>query len=193
MKKHFLKGIAAILCLCLFLSFGAALADSVYAFEDTFIRSTPGNTGSVLKDMREGTSGKYLEESEVDQNGVTWYYVSFGTNQYDGVKGWVSDRYAELRPDAVASSAIIPPDKRDGWPYVDVIDYPYAERVIARNGKTFIRSGPSTAADERGTFPKGAVAAYMGWCCTDMNGREWYYISYNDRVGWVSARYTVIE
>lgn len=195
MRKLFKRGSVAALVFALvaILAAGTALAESVYAYAETFIRSTPGNTGSVLDSMSAGTSGAYLGESWSDPNGTTWYYVSYGRGSGSMVKGWVSGTYAELRMDPVAPKATIPPSILNGWPYVDIIDYPYAERVVARNGRSFIRNGPSTDAKDLGSIPKDGIAAYLGWCCTDMNGREWYYISYNGIVGWVSARHTVIE
>lgn len=58
----------------------------------TNIRSKGSLYGEIQGVLPKGGSATYLEDSAVDDRGVTWYKV-----RYDGVTGWVSSRYTTLK------------------------------------------------------------------------------------------------
>ena len=55
------------------------------------IRTQPNLSASSIGVMYEGETGTYLNQSSVDERGVTWYKVKF-----DGKTGWVSSRYSDV-------------------------------------------------------------------------------------------------
>lgn len=65
----------------------------VYASDgDSKIRNAPNLNGAILGYLYEGESATYMEVSSTDNRGVAWYQV-----KVDGVLGWVSSRYTEIR------------------------------------------------------------------------------------------------
>jgi len=55
------------------------------------IRSGPGLAYADKGTMNKGDVADYLDDYEIDERGVVWYKVIFGTTT-----GWVSSRYSEL-------------------------------------------------------------------------------------------------
>ena len=65
----------------------------VYAAEgDSKIRNAPNLNGGVMGYLYKGESATYMEISSTDSRGVAWYQVKI-----DGVIGWVSSMYTEIR------------------------------------------------------------------------------------------------
>jgi len=58
---------------------------------DCNIRTQPNLNGSSIGVMKKGESGTYLNQSSVDERGVTWYKVKF-----EGETGWISSRYSDI-------------------------------------------------------------------------------------------------
>ena len=66
---------------------------TVYASEgDSKIRNNPNLNGDVIGFLYKGQSATYTEVSSFDNRGVEWYQVKI-----DGVFGWVSSMYTEIR------------------------------------------------------------------------------------------------
>ena len=66
---------------------------TVYASDgDSKIRNAPNLNGDILGFLYEGESAIYMETSSIDNRGVAWYQVKI-----DGVIGWISSRYTEIR------------------------------------------------------------------------------------------------
>lgn len=131
----------------------------------TNIRSRGSLSGRILGVLPMDATATFLNETNVDDRGVVWYYV-----RYDGLEGWVSSRYTLL-----------------GSPRG------YTRKVIAEDGQTYIRSMGALAGDIEGVLPKGATATYLDARATDGRGVVWYYVRYQGVVGWVSSLYTTLK
>lgn len=183
MKKLLAKGIATILFIALTLTMisGSALADTVIASRGkTYVRTEPHKGGSIIGTLQKGNQVSYLNEVVTDYRGIDWYCVSF-----KGRTGWVSARYTDILSSYNDNSS------SSGSSWSD--DFYYGRSVIAANGRTYIRSGPSTSAEDLGCLPQGAYANYLNEYSFDRNGRQWYKIKFNGVTGWVSARYTILQ
>ena len=130
----------------------------------SIIRRSPYLDGASLGTFPQYASADYLGEKQYDNRGVAWYKI-----YYQGTTGWVSSKYTFLS--------------------IIIDDSYYYGRSLWTNGKSYIRSAPSTDAKDVGSITKNVSCMYMGKRTSDMNGRVWYYISYNGKVGWVSSRY----
>ncbi len=65
----------------------------IYASDgDSKIRNAPNLNGGVMGYLYKGESATYTEVSSFDNRGVEWYQVKI-----DGVIGWVSSMYTEIR------------------------------------------------------------------------------------------------
>lgn len=85
--------------------------------------------------------------------------------EYDDEAGWVSSKYCELFGDI----------------YVYAID-----------GKSFIRKYPNLDGRQLAILYEGECAEYLGKTSIDDRGVAWYKVEYDDVIGWVSSKYTVL-
>ncbi len=133
----------------------------------TYIRTAGNLNAEKLDVLPKGASGTYLNESHVDERGVTWYRIS-----YDGVKGWVSSRYTKL-----SSSSVELPSRK----------------VIATDGQTNVRSEPNLYGKILGVLKEDKSLTYLNQSSTDDRGVAWYKVSYEGGTGWVSSKYTTLK
>lgn len=141
--------------------------DSVKISGNVHLRDNPNLNGTSLGVMKKGETASYFGLSQKDERGVEWHYVYH--DRLGG--GWVSGKYAKLSKGAVAAP----------------VGYVYAE-----NGKYNMRKTPGLDGKILCTFKKGDYALYLNEDFWDDRGVQWYKVSYNDKVGWVSGRYTAL-
>lgn len=65
---------------------------------------------------------------------------------------------------------------------------PVVQRVEITGGTVNVRAAPGTVARQIGYAHKGDVYDYGG-LTTEIDGRDWYLIDYNNTNGWVSSKY----
>lgn len=158
----------------------------------TNIRTQPGLNGEIIGVLPDGGVAYYLSESAYDNRGVLWMLVD-----YDGLTGWVSEKYVETN--GVQGDMGYRYDGAEGDSEYPVYDSGYSSdyiesygAVVATGGKTYIRSWAGLDYSILGTLPEGASATYKGSSSTDERGVRWDYICYNGIYGWVSTRYTTL-
>lgn len=214
------KIIALLMALCLLAGSAMAAAYTDYyridgvviaVAGDTNIRSMPSLAGQQLGILPNGAIAEFLSGYCVDVRGVTWLLV-----QYNGMVGWVSEKYVEMHgvndTSFYAGSAYSYNDSyapyypsydhdQEGDSEFPVYDYgqpKYSDyissygSVTATGGDTNIRSWADVNSDLLGVLPKGKSAVYKGSSYTDDRGIRWDYIEYQGIQGWVSSRYTTM-
>lgn len=94
MKKWFMRAISLALVAALLLMCGTAMALSAYVETtgNVNVRTGAGLDYRSLGVAKKGTRLDYLNESQNDSRGVTWYKVNFESST-----GWVSSRYASVK------------------------------------------------------------------------------------------------
>lgn len=159
------RALSLIFCICLLMScltFSASASSYVTFTGDCNVRTGPGLSYAKLGSMAKGSTLTYLEESSVDERGVTWYKVSFNSSY-----GWVSSKYASLSGD---SSVTI---------------------YVRATGRVNVRSGPGVSYDSFNTMEEGEQVLYLGNSAYDSNGTLWYQIQYYSYgTYWVSSVYS---
>lgn len=217
------KIIALLMALCLLAGSAMAAAYTDYyridgiviaVAGDTNIRSMPSLAGQQLGILPNGAIAEFLSGYCVDVRGITWLLV-----QYDGMVGWVSEKYVEMNGvdetsfyaygisydysyDYSASPSYPSYDHdQEGDSEFPVYDYGQPESsdyissygsVTATGGDTNIRSWADINSEKLGTLPAGKTAVYKGSSYTDDRGVRWDYIEYRGIQGWVSSRYTTL-
>ena len=155
--------ILLVLSIVLTMFAGAALADVIAEDGSTNIRSRPSLSGKDLGTLPKGKSATYLDETELDDRGVAWYYIS-----YKDTTGWVSSMYT----------------------YRDDIDsYNSVHGSLWTTGDAHIRKSPSLSGSIIETVGKGERVNYLDETSTDDRGVVWYYVSWDTTTGWISSRY----
>ena len=154
--------ISLIVCVLLLTSCYSALAATVTATGDVYVRSGPGLDYASLSVIDEGQTASYLGATAVDNRGVTWYKVF-----YNNVTGWISSRYSEL----------------DTWSW----SYGY----VTATGNVWVRTGPSLSYAKLGAIETGDTLEYRNESSVDDRGVTWYRVYYgtNDSA-WISSRYS---
>lgn len=159
------KIIFAVLVLAMLLACAAAIAEGAY------VESVKGDTF-----LRAGAAlGKkiidVLHEGEtaeyLDQKATDDRGVIWYKVSLNGKSGWVSEKYTKLHTEP--------------------------KYVKASGGDSNVRSTPSLNGKSLGTLHKGESALYLGQTSTDERGVDWYKISFKDKAGWVSSKYTVLD
>lgn len=97
MKNRAMRTLA--LALAMLLACGLALAD-VRTTATVNLRSGPGLSYEIVTSYSEGKTLDYLDESSVDDRGVTWYKVSAG-----GKTGWISSKFSVLEGEQAQPAA----------------------------------------------------------------------------------------
>lgn len=152
---------AAIVCLLMIFGCTGALAATVTATGDVYVRFGPGMDYSALTSIDEGEVATYLGSTAVDERGVTWFKVF-----YDGCTGWVSSRYSEL----------------DTWSW----SYGY----ITATGNVWVRTGPGLNYSQLGAIEIDDTLEYRNETSVDNRGVAWYKVYYgNHNSAWISSRY----
>ena len=148
-------------------SSGQATGQYVKATDgSTVLRSGPGLTYKFLATIFQGDTATYLNQSSVDDRGVTWYYVT-----YNGKTGWVSSKYTTLTGGGSGGKAT-------------------GDTVTATGGASFLRSGPGLDYALLATMKQGESATYLNKSSVDDRGVTWYYVNFKGQTGWVSSKYT---
>ena len=132
---------------------------------DANLRKGPGLSYDSLKVIPERGTATYLDDSSVDDRGVTWYYVD-----YNGIRAWISSKYAKLT---------------DGEPS--------ATYARISGGSANLRKGPGLSYDSIKAIPEGGSATYLNDSSVDDRGVTWYYVNYNGTKGWVSSKYAKLR
>jgi len=153
--------VAAIVCILMLVGCTSALAATVTATGDVYVRFGPGLDYSALTSIDEGEVASYLGSTAVDERGVTWFKVF-----YDGCTGWVSSRYSEL----------------DTWSW----SYGY----ITATGNVWVRTGPGLNYSQLGAIEIDDTLEYRNETSVDSRGVAWYKVYYGDHdSAWISSRY----
>lgn len=140
--------------------------DTVLLSGNANLRDEPNLKGNSLGVMKKGDYATYFGLTEYDERGVAWYNV-----YHDRLgSGWVSGKYAKLVNGAQENVPV-------GYVYAD-------------GGKSNMRKTAGLDGKILCTFKKGDSALYLNEDFWDDRGVQWYKISYNDKIGWVSSRYT---
>lgn len=187
MKKFFAVILTAALLMCM--SAGFALAEGyVYITDTTNVRTGPGLGYNKIAMLREGSTVTYLQQRKYDSRGVAWYRVSVGTNNESG---WVVSSYATLTNKVgsatYASGANAGEGKEQNY-------YGYwGVNTVTATGRVNVRSGPGIGYEIVNTMGEDDTAMYLGSNSYDDRGVMWYYISYEDTIGWVSSVYSELE
>lgn len=153
--------VAAIVCILMLVGCTSALAATVTATGDVYVRFGPGMDYGALTSIDEGEVASYLGATAVDERGVTWFKVF-----YDGCTGWVSSRYSEL----------------DTWSW----SYGY----ITATGNVWVRTGPGLNYSQLGAIEIDDTLEYRNETSVDSRGVAWYKVYYGDHdSAWISSRY----
>ena len=164
MKGFGIRLMAALTALCIILALSAAALAA-----DQVV-----TTGSVH--LRTGPGLLYKEADAVPAGTWLTYLNGMVTDDrgvdwyrvsYNGKSGWVSSMYASLGGVYKGSVEIV--------------------------GNINVRSGPGLAYAGIGTLTKGRLANYLGSTATDDRGVDWYKISCDGLVGWVSSAYAKLS
>ena len=159
-------------------SYSTASSGTVLGLDgDSYIRSSPSLYGKQLSVLPQGASAAYLGQSSVDDRGVAWYYISYGSTT-----GWVSSMYTAL----YGSTGTYISGYSTGY------STGYIGTVYGASGDSYIRSTPSLYGKQLSALPQGASATYLGQSSVDDRGVAWYYICYGNVTGWVSSMYTTL-
>ncbi len=154
--------VSVFVCLLLLASCTSALAATVTATGDVYVRSGPGLGYKALTAIDTDETATYLGSTAVDERGVTWYKVFF-----DGTTGWVSSRYSEL----------------DTWAW----SYGY----VTATGNVWVRTGPGLGYEQLGAIDKGDTLEYRNETSVDYRGVAWYKVYYGSNPSaWISSRYS---
>ena len=163
-KRNVIKRFALVLLTAaLILSTFAGSALAVGYVEATGGRvNVRSGPGTGYKSLYTLVKGEKVEYlgSSTDNKGATWYKIQY----YSYGTGWVHSQYAK---------------------YTSLFDY-----VEAYGGDVNVRTSPSLYASDLGTLKEGQMAAYLNQDSTDDRGVEWYKVSFNGSIGWVSSRYS---
>ena len=155
------KILSAILCLVLLACSTSALAATVTATGDVYLRSGPGLDYGQITALESGNTAAYLGSLSVDDRGVTWYKVF-----YNNKTGWVSSKFAEL----------------DTWTW----SYGY----VTATGNVWVRSGPGLNYAELGALENGDTLEYRNDQSVDSRGVTWYKVYYgSNNSAWISSKY----
>lgn len=128
---------------------------------DCNVRDYPSLGGKSIGVLYNGQEATCLGGQSVDDRGVVWYEISF-----KGRSGWVSSKYAKLNGQSGEAA------------YVSIVD-----------GQCHLRLMPQLDAEVLMILEEGSRAAYQGRTSTDNRGVDWYLVSYNGQIGWVSSMY----
>ena len=148
------------------------------------IRSGPGLGYAELGAIEAGDTLEYRNETSVDDRGVAWYKVSYGTY----TTAWISSKYAKLSSDSSSSSAPSAPST-PSKPSTSAS----GKYVTATGGSVNVRSGAGQAYSLLTTMRKGDTATYLGASSVDWRGVAWYKVNYGGVVGWVSSALTQLS
>ncbi|MBE5807548.1 MAG: hypothetical protein E7317_04315 [Clostridiales bacterium] len=162
---------SVIVTAALFLMALPALAStSVITTGEVNLRTGPGLDYASIGVVPKGTELVYLNESSIDDRGVAWYKISYGSSY-----SWVSSRYATLS---------------NGEESVE------KKEKTSRSGGTLwataavnIRSGPGVSYNTVGVLEEGASARYVGNDSYDAAETAWFQIETDEVSGWVSSAY----
>lgn len=185
--------LVAVLCF-------SALASSVYFTGNCNVRSGPGLTYSMIGSVNRGSYLTYLGDTSVDNRGVAWYRVAFGSGS-----GWVSSVYGNIT--SGSGSATYGAGGGGGAPYSGYVNpspygnpnpnpnpdpAPSGRNVRAISGDTYLRTGPGLSYSKIGVLYQGQAAEYLNDTQYDNRGVAWYYVRWGGGNGWVSSRYTTL-
>ena len=134
------------------------------------IRAGAGTSYSKVGVAPANTALTYYNTAK--KNGVTWYYVQYGSKY-----GWVSGAYFSI----VKATATPKPTATPKTSALTVQGYGI------NTGNVQFRKGAGTGYASMGKIPSGKT---LPWYKTAKNGKTtWYYVKYNDKYGWVSGAY----
>lgn len=133
------------------------------------VHTGPGLSYKVIGVLRVDDSARYLEQTSVDNRGVTWYKIT-----WNGENAWVSSRYTRLSSKKGGSSGSSKSDTT----------------VVAEYGDTKVRTGPGLNYRSFDVMYEDDEADYLGKSSTDSRGVVWYKIDWYGDTGWVSSKYT---
>jgi uncharacterized protein YraI len=142
------------------------------------VRSGPGVDYPVTGQLQPGQPVDILGRNADG----TWWQVLLP----NGDKGWVAVAVTDMfgPVDGVAMAANIP-----SAPALDATPTPEPVRLVINNAILSVRSGPGTNYGIIGQARNGERYGVTG---KDTAG-NWYEISFNGQIGWVAARYVVLE
>ena len=129
------------------------------------LRNKPSLKGEKVDILYKGDTALYLNNSEKDDRGVTWYQI-----RVNGGTCWVSSQYAKL----TASGS-----RPSGESLVEVT-----------GGKTYVRKNPSLKGRQLCVLSRGDTVEYLGKNSVDDRGVTWYSVRTSAGDGWISSKYT---
>lgn len=159
-----MKRFASLLFMTLFmLSFTVSVtaASKIYVNTDANLRRGPGKDFKVYTSVSDGTSLKYLNDTDVDDRGVDWYKVS-----YKGRSLWVSSKCSSKVSKPISS----------------------AKKRVITTAECNLRKGPGLSYKVYVMVQEGSSMKYLSRTKKDNRGVRWYKVSYYGRGLWVSSK-----
>lgn len=161
--KRFVKIMSAVLVVLFCLASVSALAEFSVTTTARINLRTAPGTGYASLGLIDKGVTLSVSETGRDASGVDWYRVSA-----NGKTGWICSTYA--------SRSVTP-----------------ATRTVTMKGNANVRAGAGLGYVSLGYIEKGATAVYMNSAAVDDRGVVWYRINYGGLIGWVSAKYAVLN
>ena len=161
--KRFVKIMSAVLIVLFCLSSVSALAEFCVTTTARINLRTAPGIGFASLGLIDRGVTLSVAETGKDAGGVIWYRVTSG-----GKTGWICSTYA----------------KESAAP---------AARTVSMKGNANVRAGAGLGYVSLGVIEKGATAAYLNSAAVDERGVVWYRINYGGLIGWVSAKYAVLN
>ena len=155
---------------------GSSSSGTRYVIGDTGksnVHTGPGLSYKVIGVLRVDDSARFLEQTSVDNRGVTWYKIS-----WKGENAWVSSKYTRLSGKKSSGSSSSSSSSKKG------------STVVAEYGDTNVRTGPGLKYRSFDIMYEDDEADYLGKSSTDSRGVVWYKIDWYGDTGWVSSKYT---
>lgn len=136
------------------------------------VRETPSIRGRQISQVSRGDQFPALARS----NDSGWVQINAS-----GIVGWVSSAYVSLiGAGNLPTGGAIPGTSVPSGSGLIVTATPYTVNM---------RSGPSTAFARVARLPAGQTATVIGRNAAN----QWYQVSYNGIIGWVTAQYAVLQ
>lgn len=180
MKKFFAAMLAMLMLVSCLTAVSYADSSYVYFTGDCNVRTGPGLSYASIGSVNEGSTLTYLNQSSVDNRGVTWYKVSFRSSY-----GWVSSVYAT--PSYNSGTATYGGGTgADGSTWFNT-----TVTYVRATGRVNVRSGPGVGYDSINTMEEGEQVLYLGNSSYDSRGVLWYQVQYYSYgTYWVSSTYS---
>lgn len=157
------------LVLVLMLIAGIALAEKVTTTGSVNMRSKPGLSYTIINTVPKGVTLEELDW-DTDDRDIIWYKVKYG-----GKTGWISSTYAK---------------EQGGWDDDD--DDDEGTEVTLIYGSTNLRKSPSLSGTLLTSITKGTTVKYTETAVDD-RGVMWFKVTYKNKTGWISSKYTDAE